>query len=196
MLKQLIQHRWICFVQGGLTLLLGIGVLSLRPLMEDRLMGTFVTAVVLLSTGFVLVTAGLLDLAIAVDVTAQQRKIRTAMVWWLAGVIGLGIGLIALLAPTITMRLLAVVAAAHALLVATFNLAMLPSIDRHPLQRNLLSVSSLICVIFAVLLVVGALGTAAMATRAVGFYALYFGLRLMFMGGQLATGRHLTVAAS
>lgn len=196
MLKQLIQHRWICFVQGGLTLLLGIGLVGLRPLMQDRLMGTLVTVVVLLSTGFVLVAAGLLDLVIAVEVTAQQRKIRMAMVWWLPGMIGLVTGLTVLLAPDITMRLLAVAAAAHALLVMAFDLAMLPSFSRHPLQRNLLMVSSLGCVIFGVLLIAGALGTGSMATNALGIYALYFGLRLTFMGGQLAVGHPPTVAVS
>ncbi|HVJ09099.1 MAG TPA: hypothetical protein VM554_12020 [Acidisarcina sp.] len=196
MLKQLIQHRWICFVQGGLTLLLSIGLISLRPLIEDRLMGTFVTVVVLLSTGFVLVAAGLLDLVVAVEVTARQRRMHTVLVWWLPGLIGLGVGLTVLLAPSITMRLLAVVAAFHALLVTALDLAMLPSFSRHPLPRNLLLVSAFLCITFGVLLVVGALGTEAMAIRAVGFYALYFGLRLMFMGSQLATGHHAAVAVS
>jgi uncharacterized membrane protein HdeD (DUF308 family) len=196
MLKQLIQHRWICFVQGGLTLLLGLGLVVLRPLMEDRLLGTFIAVVVLLSTGFVLVAAGLLDLVIAVDVTAHQHRIRTALMWWLPGVIGLGLGLAILLAPHVTMCLLAVVAAGHALLVTAFDLAMLPRLNRHPTQRNMVLVSSLLFVVFGVLLVVGALGTEAMATQAVGLYALYFGLRLMLLGGQLAAGHSTPVAVS
>lgn len=196
MLMQLLQHRWICFVQGGLTLLLGLGLVSLRPLMEDRLMGTFIAVVVLLSTGFVLVVAGFLDLVIAVEVTAQQRRLRAALVWWLPGVIGLGMGLTVLMAPHVTMCLLAVVATGHALLVTAFDLAMLPSLDRHPLQRNLLFVSSLLLVFFGVMMIVGALGTEAMATQAVGLYAVYFGLRLMLLGGQLAADQTTPVAVS
>ena len=36
MLKQLMKHRWICYVHGGLTLLLGLGLVGLRPMLEDR----------------------------------------------------------------------------------------------------------------------------------------------------------------
>ncbi len=37
MLKQVAQHRWICYVQGGLTLLFGAGLLYLRGLMVSPL---------------------------------------------------------------------------------------------------------------------------------------------------------------
>ncbi len=57
MLKQLMRHRWIYFVHGGLTLLLGLGLVGLKPLLEDRVLGTFIAVVLLLSTGFVMVAA-------------------------------------------------------------------------------------------------------------------------------------------
>jgi hypothetical protein len=196
MLKQLIQHRWICFVQGGLTVLLGMGLLSLRPLIEDRLVGTFVAIVVLLSISFVLVAAGLLDLVIGVDVAAHRHKLRDALMWWLPGAVGLGMGLVVMLAPRVTMGVVAVVAAGHALLLTAFDLALLPSLTRHPWQRNMLLASCFFFVVLGVMLVIGALGTEAMATQAIGLYALYFGLRLMFLGGQLAVSHHSPIAVS
>ncbi len=196
MLKQLIQHRWICFVQGGLTVLLGVGLLSLRPLIEDRLLGTFVAIVVLLSISFVLVAAGLLDLVIGVDVAAHRHKLRDALMWWLPGVVGLAMGLTVMLAPRVTMGVVAVAAAGHALLLTAFDLALLPSLTRHPWQRNMLLASCFFFVVLGVMLVIGALGTEAMATQAVGLYALYFGLRLMFLGGQLAASHHSPIAVS
>jgi hypothetical protein len=196
MLKQLIQHRWICFVQGGLTLLLGVGILSLRPLLDDRLLGTFVAIVVLLSIGFVLVAAGLLDLVIGADVAAHRHRLRDGLMWWLPGVVGLAMGLAVMLAPQITMPVVALAAAGHALLLTAFDLAMLPSVARHPLQRTMLLASCFFFVVLGVMLVIGALGTEAMATQAVGLYALYFGLRMMFLGGQLAVSHHSPIAVS
>ncbi len=196
MLKQLIQHRWICFVQGGLTVLLGVGLLSLRPLIEDRLLGTFVAIVILLSISFVLVAAGLLDVVIGVDVAAHRHKLRDALMWWLPGAVGLGMGLAVMLAPRVTMGVVAVAAAAHALLLTAFDLALLPSLTRHLWQRNMLLASCFFFVVLGVMLVIGALGTEAMATQAVGLYALYFGLRLMFLGGQLAVSHHAPIAVS
>jgi hypothetical protein len=196
MLKQLMRHRWICFVHGGLTLLLGLGLVGLRPMLEDRVLGTFIAVVLLLSTGFVLVAAGLLDLVIALDVTANERRLRSALMWWVPGIIGIGMGLAILLTPRVTLCQLAMMAAGHAMVMTAFGLAMLPGLNRHPRQRNLLLISSFLFVIFGVLLVSGALGTEAMATGAIGLYALYFGIRLMFLGGQLATESHSPVAVS
>ena len=196
MLKQLMRHRWIYFVHGGLTLLLGLGLVCLKPMLEDRVLGTFIAVVLLLSTGFVLVAAGVLDLVIALDVTTHQRRLRSTLMWWVPGIIGVGMGLAILLVPRVTMCQLAMIAAAHAIVMANFALAMLPGLNRHHRQRNLLLISSLLFVIFGVVLVMGAFGTEAMATRAIGLYALYFGIRLIFLGGQLATESHFPVAVS
>jgi len=177
-------------VHGGLTLLLGLGLVGLRPMLEDRVLGTFIAVVLMLSTGFVLVAAGLLDVVIALDVTAHERRLRSALMWWVPGILGIGMGLVILLMPHITMCQLAMVAAAHATVMTGFALAMLPGLDRHPRQRNLLLLSSLLFIVFGVLLVAGALGTEAMATRAIGLYALYFGARLVFLWGQLTAESH------
>ena len=192
MLKQLMKHRWICYVHGGLTLLLGLGLVGLRPMLEDRLLGTFIAVVLMLSTGFVLVAAGLLDVVIALDASTHERRLRSTLMWWVPGIIGVGMGLAILLIPHVTMCQLAMVAAAHAMVMTGFALAMLPGLNRHFRQRNLLLVSSLLFVIFGVLLVTGALGTEAMATRAIGLYALYFGARLVFLGGQLTAESHFS----
>jgi hypothetical protein len=44
MLKQLAKHRWICFVQGGLTLLFGVCLLYLRSLMLGQFASTLISA--------------------------------------------------------------------------------------------------------------------------------------------------------
>src|SRR5664279_3252774 len=196
MLKQLMQHRWICFVQGGLTLLLGVALLSLRPLVDDRLLGTFIAIVVLLSISFVLLAAGLLDLVIGMDVAAHRHRLRDAVMWWLPGAIGLGMGLAVMVAPRITIGVVAAAAASHAVLLTAFDLALLPSLTRHPWKRNMLLASCFFFVVLGVMLVIGALGTEAMATQAIGLYAFYFGLRLLFLGGQLAVSHSSPVAVS
>lgn len=190
MLKQLFQHRWICFVEGGLTLSLGLGLLTLRHLVDDRLMGLFVAASVLLGTGFVLVASGLLDLAVAVEVTAHRRTPRAAMLWWFPGAIGLALGLATIAAPRVTMCVVASVAGVHALFIAALHLAALPGFRRHPAKRHGLLVSAVLSVFLAALLMLGALGTEAMAAKAVGLYASYFGLSLMLLGSQLTRPHH------
>lgn len=196
MLTQLLRHRWIFLVQGGLTFLLGLELVGLQPLLQDQFWGTFVTIVALLSTGFVLVSAGLLDLAVALDETRRQRTLRSWMAWWVFGAIGLAIGLFVVLYPGVTMCSLAFVAAAHALVTTGIDLAILPAFHRHALQRNILLGSALTSVCLGVLLVIGGRGTEDMATRAIGLYALYFGLRLTWLGFRLATGQQSPVHVS
>ena len=51
--------------------------------------------------------------------------------WWVPGIIGIGMGLAILLTPHVTMCQLAMVAAAHAMVMTAFALAMLPGLNRH-----------------------------------------------------------------
>ena len=71
MLKQLAKHRWICFVQGGLTLLFGVCLLYLRSLMLGQFASTLISVLALLAGGCLLIAAGMLDLAVAVGITAR-----------------------------------------------------------------------------------------------------------------------------
>jgi uncharacterized membrane protein HdeD (DUF308 family) len=196
MLTQLLRHRWIFLVQGGLTFLLGLELVGLRPLLQDQVWETFVAIVALLSTGFVLALAGLLDLAVAVGEAKRQRALRSWMAWCIPGAIGLAIGLFVVLSPGVNMRFLAFVAAAHALVTTGIDLAILTSFNRHTLQRNVLLGSALIGVCLGVLLAIGGRGTEDMATRAIGLYALYFGLRLTWLGFRFATGHQPPVHVS
>jgi len=43
------------------------------------------------------VAAGLLDLVIAVEVTTHHHRLRSALLWWIPGILGLAIGLVILL---------------------------------------------------------------------------------------------------
>jgi uncharacterized membrane protein HdeD (DUF308 family) len=185
MLKQLAQHRWVSFVQGGLTLLLGLGLLYLRQLSSDEVTGTFVFAVGLLTSGFVVLAAALLDLAIALEVMAFRHKPKASLVWWFMGLIGLAVGAEVLLSPQISFRLVAIFAAAHAILSAAVSLSLLPSLRRHPFARQFLVASSVGFLIFAIGLLLGASNGENPSAKSVGVYAVFFGLQLFYLGAHL-----------
>lgn len=179
-----------------MTLLLGIALLTLGHLMSDVLTTTFLVATVMLSSGFVLLSASLIDLAVAVDVTAHRHSLRPALVWWIPGGIGLVVGGILLMTPHLTVSLLAIMAAVHAILVAGMDLLMIHSLRKHTFLYHLSMISSLGFAALAALLLVGSLGSEVLATKAVGFYALYFGARFLCLGWESSILRPLPVAGT
>jgi uncharacterized membrane protein HdeD (DUF308 family) len=194
MLKQLAQHRWVFFVQAGLTLLLGVCLLYLRELLYDEVTGTFVFAVGVLTSGFVVLAAALLDLAIALEVTAREHTWKASLVWWLMGVAGVAVGLEVLLAAEISFRLVGFFATAHAVLSAALNLSLLPSLRRHPLDRQFYVASSMGFLIFAIGLLLSAIAGDAPAAKTVGIYAVFFGLQLFYLGTHLPAKHRVPLA--
>jgi uncharacterized membrane protein HdeD (DUF308 family) len=186
MLKQLAKHRWICYVQGGLTLLFGCCLLYVQGVMFGQLATTLISAFVLLAGGFLLIVAGMLDLAVAIGITARMRCIRGALLWWMAGMLGLSTGFVLLFAPQFSVQLLAFFAAAHAALASAMDFCLIPSLRRHPLYRSLLVGSALIFLVFAAGLLLSAFSTDALAMQLVGVYAVYFGLRMIWVGHRLS----------
>lgn len=194
MLKDLLAHRWVCWVQGGMTLLLGMVLLAAGHLMTDSLSSAFAIAAVLLSSGLVLFASGIMDLAVAVDVSVRRHAVRPALNWLIPGGIGICGGAVLVLTPHLTVSLLAVMAAIHAILVAGMDLSTIGLFRRHSFQFHVSLVSSLGFAIFAALLVVGALGTEGMATKSVGLYAVYFGSRFLCLGWESSRLRPLVLA--
>lgn len=195
MLRHILEHRWVCWVQGGMTFLLGIALLTFGHLMSDVLISTFIVATVLLCSGFVLLAASLMDLAVAVDVTAHQHSLRPALIWWIPGGIGLLVSLILLLAPHLTVSLLAVMAAVHSISIAGLDLLIVHSLRRHAFLYHLSMFSSIGFAAFAALLLIGSLGSDVLATNALGFYAIYFGARFLYLGWESSILRPLDLTA-
>ena len=186
MLKQLAKHRWICYVQGGLTLLFGCGLLYVRGVMFGQLAATLISVFVLLAGGFLLIVAGMLDLAVAIGITARMHCIRSALLWWMAGMLGVSTGFVLLFAPQFSIQLLAFFAAAHAGLGSAIEFCLIPSLRRHPVYRSLLLGSGLIFLVFASGLMMSAFGTDPLAMQLVGAYAVYFGIRMIWLGHRLS----------
>lgn len=178
-----------------MTLLLGIALLTFGHLMSDSLMSTFLVATALLCSGFVLLAASLMDLAVAVDVTAHQHSLRPALVWWIPGGIGLLVSTTLLLTPHLTVSLLVVMAAIHAILIAGMDLLIVPALRGHSFLHHLSMVSSFGFALFAALLLVGSLGSEILATKALGFYAMYFGARFLCLGWESSILRPLDLTA-
>ena len=185
MLKQLAKHRWICYVQGGLTLLFGCCLLYVRGVMFGQLATTLISVFVLLAGGFLLIVAGMLDLAVAIGITARMHCIRSALLWWMAGMLGVSTGFVLLFAPQFSLQLLAFFAAAHAGLASAMDFCLIPSLRRHPLYE--------VCcwaprcfLVFAVGLLLSAFNTDALAMQFVGVYAVFFGLRMLWLGHRLS----------
>jgi hypothetical protein len=189
MLLQIASHRWVWWVQGTLALVLGIFLLVLRQQMQDPVRSSLSVGIAVLASGFVLLLAGILDLVIAVDVAGSQHDLRPAIVWWATGMIGFTLGITLLLLPEMSLRWLACVAAAQALLIVAVDLVTLPAFHRHPVERRVVLFAALGCAVLAVVLLVGALGTEASATRALGYYAMFFGGRLLLIGAEFSGGR-------
>jgi uncharacterized membrane protein HdeD (DUF308 family) len=191
MLKQLAKHRWICFVQGGLTLLFGVCLLYLRSLMLGQFASTLISVFALLAGGCLLIAAGMLDLAVAVGITAHLRSVRSALLWWMAGMLGVSTGMVLLFAPQFSVELLAYFAAAHAGLAGAIDLLMHRGLRRHPLYRNLMLGSALTFLGFAIGLLLSAFsGSEVLAMQVVGIYATYFGLRMVWLGSRLPRLSH------
>lgn len=196
MLKQLAQHRWVCFVQGGLTLLLGVSLLYLRELWSNDISGELLLILGLLTSGFVVLAAALLDLAIAVDVLAREHKLKTSLVWWLMALIGLGVSLGVLLSSAISFRLLALFAAAHAVMMGAMTLSLLPSLRRHAMERQFYVASAIAFLVFASGLLLAFSTGDAPAAKTVGIYAVFFGLQLFYLGAHLPARRRTSLALS
>jgi hypothetical protein len=227
MLNQLARHRWVCFVQGGLAFTLGLWLLYVRDLVASDMTGTLAFALVLLATGFVLVAAGLLDMAVALDMTfhavatsrnraaagvlippsprspfghwlagADKPALRDAGLWWTMGCIALAVGVAVVAAPTLSLRILAAFAALHAVLIAAMDLSFLPSLVHHRGAQTICITSSLVYLLCSFALAFGAFSSDAQATRSLGAYAAYFGLRMVFLGHHLRPDHHLPFAVS
>jgi hypothetical protein len=227
MLSELARHRWVCFVQGGLTLALGLWLLYIRDLVASDLTSTVACALVLLATGFVLVAAGLLDLAVALQITAhavatpahfasdaglnneahgfsfgkwlagpEKAALRAAAMWWTMGGIALAVGIAVLATPTLSLRILAGFAALHAVLVASMDLSFLPSLGRHSRARAICITSSVLYLLCFFFLAISAFSSDAQATRALGVYAAYFGIRMAFLGHHLRPDHQYPFAVS
>jgi uncharacterized membrane protein HdeD (DUF308 family) len=191
MLTQYIEHRWICWVQGGLAFSLGVALLGFGHLMSDFLTNTFAVALALLCSGFVLLAVGLMDLAVAMDVTARRHSMRSALVWWIPGCIGIIGGAGLLMTPRMTMGLLAIMAAVHAILIACMDLTMLQTMHSHRFLYYFLMISGIGFAVFGALLLVGSLSSEAMAARVVGSYAIAFGARFLYLGWEFSSLRPL-----
>jgi uncharacterized membrane protein HdeD (DUF308 family) len=159
--------------------------------MSDVFTNTFAVALALLCSGFVLLAVGLMDLAVAVDVAAHRHSMRSALVWWIPGCIGIVGGAGLLLAPRMTMGLLAIMAAVHAFLIAGMDLTMLRTTHSHRFPYYFLMVSGIGFAVFGVLLLVGSLSSEAMAARVVGLYAICFGARFLYLGWEFSSLRPL-----
>jgi hypothetical protein len=190
MLTQLVKHRWICYVQGGLTLLFGACLLYLRNMMLGQLAVTLVSAFALLAGGFLLIAAGMLDLAVAAGITAHMHSMRSAVLWWMAGMLGVSTGMVLMFAPQFSVELLAFFAAAHAGLAGAIDLWVLPGLRRHSMYRSLMFGSSLVFFVFAAGLLLSAFSNESMAMQVVGVYAIYFGLRMVWLGSRLPRLSH------
>jgi hypothetical protein len=185
MLKQLAKHRWICYVQGGLTLLFGVCLLYLKSIMFGQLAATLVSVFALLAGGFLLIAAGMMDLAVAVGITARMHGIRSALLWWMAGMLGVSTGLVLVFAPQFSLDLLAFFAAAHAGLAAAIDFSLISSLRRHVFYRSLLLGSALVFLVFATMLMMSAFANDGLAMQMVGAYGVYFGVRMIWLGSRL-----------
>jgi uncharacterized membrane protein HdeD (DUF308 family) len=189
MLLQIASHRWVWWVQGVLALVLGIFLLVLRGQMQDPVRSSLSIGLAVVASGFVLLLAGILDLVIAVDVAGREHNLRPALLWWATGMIGITLGTTLLLLPEMSLRWLAYVAAAQALLIAAVDLVTLSAFHRHPVERRVVLCGALGSTVLAAVLLAGALGTEAGATRALGYYAMFFGGRLLLIGAEFSGSR-------
>ncbi len=153
------------------------------------------SVVALLAGGCLLISAGVLDLAVAIKISSRMHRISSAVFWWVAGMLGVSTGLVLLWAPQFSVQLLAYFAAAHAMMVAIIDACLYKKFQAQLPYPRVVAASTVIFVLFACGLAWSAIGTDRLAMAMVAAYSIFFGLRMFWLGAHQPPTEAISVPA-
>lgn len=171
--KVLAQYWWSFYVRGIIAIIIGLTALFLP--------GITLEILAILIGAFFLVD-GVFSIAASLGSKSSGERWR---IFILEGIVGVIIGILTFLWPEVTIMALVLLVSAWAFFTGILELAASFKLRQVIENEWLLTLSGIISIIFALVLLISPWKAAIVLIWLLGLYAIFFGILLIFLGRKL-----------